>query len=333
MGAVDQAYQKLLPDLDILEAYRISRLRMIKINRFMLILFTILCPSLFVLTLFEVNISEDDLPIVLSGIGMFYLLVLVTGLIVYAYQKGKYSEFFKEKIIEKLVPAMIPGVSYQYDGHVSFESFKECNLFKKSRANKIEGSDYFYGETGDVRFELSWLHIYSESYVRKTGHQDFNDKRYHRQKGADVVNGVFMIGALSTSVKSEVNIVPTFNELGKLMKAASLKLNIVGKSEFPVVKMGDSEFQKRFEVHSDDENEALRLIGKEMMDQLVKLKTENNAVQVYVSFIKNKVFIAIDGAKGMFEPKIKISLIDSSSVQEIFKQLLIYLNILRIFSV
>ena len=46
--------------------------------------------------------------------------------------------------------------------------------------------------------------------------------------------------------------------------------------------------------------------------------------QVYAFFIENKVFVAIENGKGLFDPKIKTSLLDAESAEEIFKNLLFW---------
>jgi hypothetical protein len=155
---------------------------------------------------------------------------------------------------------------------------------------------------------------------------------YERRRGANVFTGVFMVANLSSVVNSDVYILPTFNEVGKLLKGIASGLNAIAKSNAPEVKIGNKDFQERFEVYSENTDEVVSLVSESIMNEMVRIKKEHNEIQVYASFIENKVFVAIENAKGLFDPKIKTSLLDAESAEEIFKNLLTYLNVLRMFA-
>jgi len=121
----------------------------------------------------------------------------VVALIIYAANKSRYEKFFKENIVEKIVPALIPGVTYKYDDYIPIEIFRKSGLFNKRIGDYLTGQDYFFGKTA----------------------------------------GIFMIAKLPDHVESPIYIFPTFQEIGKLIKGLASSLNVITKPDAPEVKI------------------------------------------------------------------------------------------------
>lgn len=328
MAGIETSYQNLLPDLQNHEAYRLRRIRVINNNKRFLKFYSFLSLLALIYVLTTNTLSEDDFSMAITFIIVFQVVELVVAAIIYGVNRGKYEEYFKKNIIEKLVPAIIPGIIYNHDGHISMNSFNECKLFSRRKGNKIFGTDYFHGRSDEMEFELSLLNI-KHKRKRRVG-ESAND--YRRERGTDIFNGLFMIANLRNPVSKVIDVVPSFKELGKLVKAMASGLNVIGKSDAPEVFFGNDEFQEKFNVYSDDKNEAMRVVTQPVIDMAVNLKTKQNAFQVYASYVGNKVYVAIDGAKHLFEVKISDSLLDPKSTENIFKDLLTYMKVLKTYA-
>jgi len=240
----------------------------------------------------------------------------------------RYEEFFKMKIVEKIVPAMVPGVTYKHADHISMELFRKSGFFNEQKGQYLTGQDHFSGETSGMTFELSWLKNQSRTKKSYNQRKRKSSSEYHE---TDIFSGIFMLAKLPGPVASPIYIFPTFNELGKVMKGLASRLNIITKPDAPEIKIGNSEFEKKFTVFSENSNEAKKIVTSQVAAHLVECKDDKPNLQFFVAYIDDNVFVAIDQVHRLFEPKISKSLLEPSAVRHIFKDLLRFLNILRVF--
>lgn len=74
-------------------------------------------------------------------------------------------------------------------------------------------------------------------------------------------------------------------------------------SKLEKVTLEDPEFEKIFEVYSNDQVEARYLLTTAFMERLLKLKKSFNGQDIQCSFYDNKLLIMIELTKNMFEPE------------------------------
>lgn len=324
MATIDQAYKALLPDIEQLEAYRVRKRRIIKINQRVFLLLLTVAVSIYILVFATQYFTAYDTE---NLLGLTLLTVIIGGIvafIIYAVNKMRYEKFFKEKI----VPAMVPGVTYNHDDHISMELFRKSGFFNKQNGQYLIGQDHFSGETSGMKFELSWLKNQSRT---EKSYYEHKGKTSNRYNVIDIFSGIFMFAKQSNRVTSPIYIFPTFQEIGKVMKGLVSRLNIITNPDAPEIKIGNSEFEKKFTVFSENSNEAKKIVTSQVVAHLVDCKDDKPNLQFFVAYVDDNVFVAIDQVHRLFEPKISKSLLEPSAVEHIFKDLLRFLNILRAF--
>lgn len=237
MASINQSYNVLLPDIQEMEAYRLKKRRVIKLNLWVF-LFLLAC-ALFITILDYIKqiFPPNDKGFILAAIFFSLFIEGVVALIIYAANKSRYEKFFKENIVEKIVPALIPGVTYKYDDYIPIEIFRKSGLFNKRIGDYLTGQDHFFGKTAGMAFELSWLNNYSKT---KKTYREYEGKTSVRYQKSDVFTGIFMIAKLPDHVESPIYIFPTFQEIGKLIKGLASSLNVITKPDAPEVKIKKS---------------------------------------------------------------------------------------------
>ena len=67
------------------------------------------------------------------------------------------------------------------------------------------------------------------------------------------------------------------------------------------VKLEDCVFEKKFEVFSTDQVEARYLLTTAFMERILEVKKRFHGKKIQLSFFDNKLLIAVDTSKDMFE--------------------------------
>lgn len=80
------------------------------------------------------------------------------------------------------------------------------------------------------------------------------------------------------------------------------------------------EFNEEFEVFSETEEEAYRLLCPQMIKTLCDLKKRWDA-PVYLSFVKNKIYIAINTPSGFLTSDIKEDVTQTKHIENLFEEL------------
>ena len=80
------------------------------------------------------------------------------------------------------------------------------------------------------------------------------------------------------------------------------------------------EFNEEFEVFSETEEEAYRLLCPQMIKTLCDLKNRWDA-PVYLSFVKNKIYVAITTPSGFLTSDIKEDVTETKHIKNLFEEL------------
>lgn len=105
-------------------------------------------------------------------------------------------------------------------------------------------------------------------------------------------------------------------------------LIIKRKNKFQGVKLEDVEFDRKFQVISEDQLEARYLVTPAFMDRLKGLQTAFGTQKVKCSFFENKIMFAISTNKDLFEVGSLFASLDKSrQVNNFFNELTSILNL------
>lgn len=264
----------LLPKFAGIEACRKKYLRFFIAG--MLIIFVILpalCLGLFWLFLQQNNGEfhyHGDLPLGTVFFAILILIAIVSSPIF----------FYKRKAKNQVMPEFIKyfgDFQYTFMNCIDNETISKSQLFDEY--NVHTGDDYFYGEFQNVGM------VISEEQMLLLEHSE--QKSYSKK----IFGGILILLEMNknfegqTVVLKDKGIFNAFNKIKGLQKVA----------------LEDSLFEKEFEVFSNDQLEARYLLTTAFMERMLKVREAYKSNKIQFSFFDNKLLIAIDCKKNMFE--------------------------------
>lgn len=329
---LDNFYNKVFPTFLMLEEERKKTLiKMILIEAFL-----ILIPLLFYNNLVTLNFFFEQLHYA-SWLTILNALVIIEILVAIIYPTIVYSNFQEKLKTIAMSKVMKSFGNIKHTLQKDIFSDKELTgtgLF--SIFNQNSSDDSFVGTFSDVQFRISELLL--EANAGKTcftvfkgvvcafdSNKNFKSKTIiTTKKDLDTKNnipfGIFLFACtpliliiFSCSSISDI--------INFLLRTLSYSLFFVILGIFIVliyqfflkridknrevsqnkIKLEDIEFNKLFNVFSDDEIEARYLITTAFMERLLNLKTTFKSKNVKCAFINNQVFFALSTKKNLFE--------------------------------
>ena len=237
------------------------------------------------------------------------------GVIIYlSISTGKYKKSFKVGIIEQIVRAIDPNLSYDASKAVNKSHFTHSELFKKSW-NEYKGDDYVQGMVGKTSLEFSEVHA-----------QHVSTDSEGRRQASTVFKGLFLVADFNKSFQGKTFVLPDTAE--KLFGSIGSMLQSWNAARGELVKMEDVAFEKEFVVYGDDQIEARYILSTSLMERILAYKKKSNR-PVRLSFIGKNVHVAISYKKSLFEPRIFRSLLNFRPIQEYFEDLSLAIDLVE----
>ncbi|MDD3374676.1 MAG: DUF3137 domain-containing protein [Candidatus Omnitrophica bacterium] len=295
--------EKLFPGILVLEEKRKEVATLVYAYSFIIFLIGAL------VFFFSLKIPGSD-----SGIHGHYVDFRIPGTIIAATFSGMYFVYrlltrsyvsdFKDVVIKQIVNFMDDSLVYQKDGFIRESEFKSSEIFNHS-INEYKGDDLIQGTIGKTKIKFSEL---CAKYVTQ------GKNRSERI----IFKGLFFIADFNKDFCKKTFVLPDRVEsmlggLGTIFQ----KMNI---SRPPLVKLEDPEFEKLFSVYSDDPIESRYILSTSLMQRIVSFKKKSKR-EIYLSFIRSNVYIAIWYKRNLFEPKVFTTMLDFAPIQEYFEDL------------
>ncbi len=234
---------------------------------------------------------------------------------IYKYLIKDYTAQFKNFIIEPLIKEIDSNLSYMPNAHIAKENFTRSRIFT-TQPDRLRGNDYIRGKIDGIKIELSDLHA---------------EKRHKDSKGrtswSTIFQGLFIVCEFNKHLKSQTVILPDSaqNTFGSLI-GNWLQANNIGRNE--LVKMDNTEFEKKFVVYSNDQIEARYILTHTLMNKLLHFRKKSQH-PIYVSFLGGNIYIAIEYNKDLFEPSVFHSLLKYKIAMEYIQTLHLALGIVQ----
>jgi len=294
----DFYYKNLYPSLKELEKERRAlKHRIVTIGVIYSTLFLLLGASLI-----EHTLNIDLLFLLLFayfGIGGF----------VYKFLIKDYTAAFKEKIIAPLIVAIDEKLNYSAHLHVDAAHFSRSELFGAT-PDRVSGNDYVHGKIDGVWLEFSDFHAEKK-------HKDSKGK----ESWSTIFKGLLLVSEFNKEFHGTTVVLPD--------KAQKLFGDLIGNwfqsnnmARQNLIKMDDPAFEKEFVVYGTDQIEARYILTHTLMKKLLEYKNRTTK-DLYVSFKRSKITLAIAYNKDLFEPTLFQSLLDYKVAME-------YLDTLRL---
>lgn len=291
----DSKLKEQLLELDVVRKEAVKRL--------VVSLFVV--PLSAVLAFLYVEANYMDLEVVLWVAGFVAVMMYL-----YVGKKWKsYRNGYKTEVVGKLLKMFNDSFKYSPNDCISSQEYKNSGLYQRSY-DRYVGEDYVKGMLGKTAIQFSELHT-----QYKTTSTD--SKGNKRTTWHTIFKGLFFIADANKHFNGKTYIMPDsdsiFSSIGK-----SISSLFGGRGDR--VALEDPEFERHFEVYSDDQVEARYLISPALMRRLVSFKYEAGA-NVALSFVGENLYIAIPTRKAYFEPKLFKPAADFDVVEEIYQDL------------
>ena len=190
-----------------------------------------------------------------------------------------YKSDVKSQIFPKIFQ-FFGDFTYSENGGLSIQSLKPSDIVPSYDTESTE--DYIKGDYKGVSLELTEACLQNES----------RDSKGNRRT-TTVFNGLFVLLSMHKNFKGKTIIKKDAGAIGNWFKKKFSKLENV--------QLEDPEFEKKFEVYSDDQIEARYLLTTSFMERLLKLEKLLAAKGLQASFYDDKLLIMIPSKENRFE--------------------------------
>ncbi|MBT1062501.1 DUF3137 domain-containing protein [Bowmanella sp. Y26] len=243
---------------------------------------------------------------------LIFWVVGLSAMLMYWFVMSKWSSYrrdYKTQVVGKLLSTFNSSFKYAPTGQVSSVKYKDSGLYPRAY-DRYEGEDYVIGKLGKTLIEFSELHTQYKTTTRDS--KGRTTTNWHT-----IFKGLFFVADANKHFKSKTYIRPDssglFSSLGKSIG------NLLGTRDARVA-LEDPEFERFFEVYSNDQVEARYLISPALMRRLIAFRQEADA-SVALSFVGGQLYIAIPTRKAYFEPKLFKPAVNMDVIEEIYQDL------------
>jgi len=255
--------------------------------------------------IFFIIINQFKIPVPLYF--LFLILFLIPYLVKYNRFRKKFTAVYKDQVIKRIIHHISNDLAYNARGGFPKEQYLVSELFKR-KPDRYNAEDYIEGKIGATFFRFSEVH---SEYKTRSGKD--NKETWHT-----IFKGIFFEADFNKEFKTKTFVMPDLLErsLGFIGK----KLQSMNFTRPDLVKLEDPEFEKYFAVYGEDQVEARYILSTSLMKRLTHFR-EKRKKPVAVSFVDNKIFVAITEHKNLFEPRIFRTNLNKGVIEEYYAML------------
>ncbi len=144
--------------------------------------------------------------------------------------------------------------------------------------------------------------------------ETLKNKNYHTQ----VFKGLFLAAKHKKLSKALTIIKPKLSEK---------KINSLYNGKKKVIQFEDAEFDYLFTIYSDNQQAAKKTLSTNLIEKLLRFRKKNNNKNLYLSFVDNTIYIAIEYPEGIFELSLFKSLLKFAPIIKYFEAIQLMLEI------
>jgi len=243
---------------------------------------------------------------------LFTILALFAYGIGYIYIAGDYTDSFKDKVLAKIITYLDPNLSFEKKQKFPSQEYLTSNLFAKNY-NGYKGNDLITGTIDKTNIAFSDLYVY---HITK-------DSKGHTSESR-IFQGIYFMADFNKHFEGELYVVPDI---------AQSKFGLVGtmmqkmyKRYGDLMELDNPTFEKAFAVYGSDPIMARYILTHSMMERILEFKAQVD-VDIYLSFIEGKIYIAIYYGFDQFEPNAYRSLDDLETIKKYVEVLISVIGI------
>ena len=195
----------------------------------------------------------------------------------------------------------------KYLGQDEFESSK---IFSYQSIWSYTGNDHF--ESPENNFHGSKLKVQQEETSTSNGKSE--------TKITEIFNGYLFVADFNKNFQGETFILPDVSRTVMGEVSGELMNEYIHRQNTQLVQLENPDFEKMFAVYSTDPVEARYILSTKLVERITTLK--NSFYQdIFISFINNKIYIAIQSEDALFAPGIFTSVDNEIFLEKQFNYL------------
>ncbi|MDD5112320.1 MAG: DUF3137 domain-containing protein, partial [Candidatus Altiarchaeota archaeon] len=242
-------------------------------------------------------------------IAIIFCFLLITG--AYGLLSYVYVPKFKKTLIQDIVAFFGPEFEYSPKYYMPLEYFKDSGIFPKV-PDRYSGEDYISGTVGKTKIEFSEIHAeYKSETTNAKGRKEYS---YYT-----LFKGIFISADFNKNFTGRTLVLPDTAQrmFGGLLGTALQSRNT---SRGKLIKLEDPEFERYFVVYGDDQVQARYILTPGLMSRITEFR-KKTGTNVFLSFVNNKVMLALPRSENIFEPRLFRTLLDVRQVEGYYKQI------------
>ena len=311
------------PRLGYIEEWREkTRKKYLKVNAgcaLPIIIFILFFTINFIIYLFKTE--ESMWPVIVSYVFFLVLMMLpVAGY--YVIRKNireksshhHYNTKFKQAIITKLVKFMDEGITYRpFQNVVSGEEFLGGELFEHTIYYPLgyKGEDFFEGKIGETKIKFYEINGRNVEFTKPNTYDGTVEKISFL--------GFFMVADFNKSFNGRVLVLPeTHIKTPEWIRSSGRE----------AIRMDDPEFESLFSVYGNDPVLAHYVLSTSLMSRITRFSRKLNK-KIRLSFLNNKLYIAIPHTVNQFEIDLNKSVYDFERIREFYDDIKIAWDIVE----
>lgn len=273
----DAFYQSVLPNLNVLETLRQAKLRVYlwrkNVGSVAAVFLAPVCATFDWLLLRWQSGSDDSF----AGLTFF----VMGGIYWWVTQpKRQYAQAYKKDILPQIA-RLFGDLTYNVSGKIPIEQIEESKIIPHH--NRYGSEDYFTGVYKGIRITLSEIHL---------------EERRNSGKNTRYVTVFKGLAVLITMPREKFHghtiLLENANRFAKWFTQKAHKLDHAN--------LVDPEFEKAFDVYTNDQAEARYLIDPVMIENLKQMRDTYKADNFSAAYFKNQVLVLLPSKKNYFEP-------------------------------
>jgi hypothetical protein len=235
-------------------------------------------------------------------VGQFLFLIIFIDLIVLIItntinkRKNIYKLNFKKLIIKKIMSNFYDNLEYYPDKQIPTRIYKEARY--NEFYNRYYSEDYLEGQIKN-RYYIDMAEVLTQHFDTE---RDSNGKIHTTT--TTIFHGLFAKVTAEKSIKSELRVVQ----------------NGVGKFDKNRLNMDSSEFEKYFDVITDNKIIAMQLLTADVMEEMIEFENKTN-IKYDIVIKENEIYLRFH-CGSMFEPQaLKKGIINKEQLERYFYML------------
>lgn len=267
-----------------------------------------ICLFLFGIVVSVISSSLKDISFILFVV---FLIFLVISFGTYSYFQKEWKNLFKKKFIGTIIKKIFPEVEFYPEKYIPEEVYHKSRLFELSQSpDRYTGENLLEGKVGNRKISISEIH--SEYETETTD----SDNRTHTEWHT-IFRGLFIVADFNKNFKCTTIVLPE-----RLIKTRPQKLKRA--------KLEDPEFEKNFDIFTDDQIEARYILTPALMERILNFMGKVES-EIRISFIDSNIYLAISTNKTFFKPAGLFSSLNESVTKRRLQQYLKELNFMLAF--